>query len=37
MLEKMGAFFDARLSGYDDHMVNDIEGAAEFYPFTARC
>lgn len=37
MLEKMGAFFDARLDGYDAHMINDIEGAAEFYPFTAQC
>ena len=35
MLEKMGAFFDARLDGYDAHMLRDIEGAAEFYPFTA--
>lgn len=37
MLEKMGAFFDARLDGYEEHMLTDIEGAAEFYPFTARC
>ena len=35
MLEKMGAFFDARLDGYDNHMLTDIEGAGEFYPFTA--
>lgn len=35
MLEKMDAFFDARLSDYDAHMMADIEGAAEFYPFTA--
>ena len=35
MLEKMAAFFDARLSGYDEHMLEDIEGAKEFYPFTA--
>lgn len=35
MLEKMGAFFDARLDGYDDHMLTNIEGAVEFYPFTA--
>ena len=35
MLEKMGAFFDARLDGYDEHMLTDIEGAGEFYPFTA--
>lgn len=37
MLEKMDAFFEARLDGYDSHMLNDIEGAAEFYPFTAQC
>lgn len=35
MLEKMDAFFEARLEGYDAHMRNDIEGAEEFYPFTA--
>lgn len=34
-LEKMAAFFEARLDGYDDHMLNDIESATEFYPFTA--
>lgn len=37
MLEKMDAFFEARLAGYDDHMLADIVGAREFYPFTARC
>lgn len=35
MLEKMDAFFEARLEGYDAHMLKEIEGAAEFYPFTA--
>lgn len=35
MLEKMDAFFEARLDSYDAHMLNAIEGAAEFYPFTA--
>lgn len=34
-LEKMDAFFSARLAGYDEHMKRDIIGAAEFYPFTA--
>lgn len=34
MLEKMSDFFEARLAGYDEHMRADIEGAAEFYPFT---
>ena len=37
MLEKMAAFFEARLEGYDTHMLNNIEGAAAFYPFTADC
>ena len=35
MLEKMAAFFENRLSDYDEHMLNDIEGADEFYKFTA--
>ena len=35
MLEKMDVFFEARLAGYDDHMLTEIEGAAEFYPATA--
>lgn len=34
-LEKMDEFFAARLEGYDEHMKADIEGAAEFYPYTA--
>lgn len=37
MLEKMGAFFEARLDGYDQHMMTNIDSAEEFYPFTARC
>ena len=36
MLEKMSDFFEARLSGYDEHMLTDIECASEFYPFTAK-
>ena len=36
MLEKMDAFFEARLAGYDAHMRANIEGAQEFYPFTAQ-
>lgn len=35
MLEKMDAFFEARLEGYEEHMLTAIEGAEEFYPFTA--
>ncbi|MBR6323112.1 MAG: class I SAM-dependent methyltransferase [Lachnospiraceae bacterium] len=37
MLEKMGAFFDARLDGYEEHQLTTIEAAEEFYPFTAGC
>lgn len=35
MLEKMDDFFAARLAGYDEHMLSEIEGAREFYPYTA--
>ena len=35
MLEKMSDFFKTRLDGYDEHMLTEIEGAAEFYAFTA--
>ena len=37
MIEKMAEFFEARLDFYDEHMLNDILGAKEFYPFTAEC
>lgn len=37
MLEKMAEFFEARLDMYDEHMLNDLEGADGFYPFTAEC
>lgn len=37
MLEKMGAFFDNRLEGYEEHQLTCIESAREFYPFTAAC
>ena len=36
MLEKMSDFFEARLDGYDAHMLTNIQSADEFYPFTAR-
>lgn len=36
ILEKMGAFFDARLNGYEEHQLTCIESAQEFYPFTAQ-
>ena len=35
MLERMDAFFEARLAGYDAHMLENIAGAREFYPYTA--
>lgn len=35
MLEKMAAFFEKRLDGYDEHMMTAIESAELFYPFTA--
>ena len=35
MLEKMSDFFKTRLDGYDEHMLTEIDGAAEFYAFTA--
>ncbi len=37
MLEKMGAFFDSRLDIYDEHQLNCIKSAKEFYPYTAKC
>ena len=37
MLEKMSEFFEARLDGYDQHMLKNIDCAEEFYPFTAAC
>lgn len=37
MAEEMAAFFEKRLAGYDAHMLEEIAGAKEFYPFTAAC
>lgn len=37
MLEKMGLFFDRRLDGYEEHQLNCIDSAREFYPYTAGC
>ena len=36
MLEKMSDFFEARLVGYDEHMMTNIEYASEIYPFTPK-
>lgn len=35
MLERMEDFFATRLDGYDAHMLQGIQGATEFYPYTA--
>ena len=35
-LEKMDAFFENRLNGYEAHMLKNIASAEEFYPFTAE-
>ena len=37
MLEKMADFFENRIDGYDEHMLNEIDHAKIFYPFTASC
>lgn len=35
-IEKMDAFFEARVDGYEEHMLTNIQSAEEFYPFTAE-
>lgn len=35
-LEPMAAFFEARLTGYDDHMRANVERGSGFYRFTAE-
>ena len=35
-LEKMSDFFESRLEGYDEHMLNNIDSAREFYQYTAE-
>ena len=34
-LEEMSSFFTKRVEGYDEHMLRNIEGAGDFYAFTA--
>lgn len=34
-LERMDDFFAARIEGYDEHMKTSIEGASDFYRYTA--
>ena len=36
MLEKMNDFFNSRIDEYEEHQLNAIAGAREFYPFTAK-
>ena len=33
----MRDFFEKRMNGYDAHMMNNIESARLFYPYTAQC
>lgn len=35
MLERMHEFFNKRIDGYEEHQLNAIDGAREFYPYTA--
>ena len=35
MLEKMDAFFEKRLDGYDEHMRTNVDDEGQFYAFTA--
>lgn len=37
MLEKMNEFFNKRIDGYEEHQLNVIKGAQEFYTYTATC
>lgn len=37
MLERMDSFFNCRVEGYEEHQLNAIDCAREFYPFTADC
>ena len=37
MLEKMDEFFNNRVYLYEEHQLNAIDRAKEFYPFTAEC
>ena len=34
-LERMDDFFKARVEGYDEHMLTTIDGASDFYAYTA--
>ncbi len=37
MLEKMNEFFNRRVIGYEEHQLTTIDGAQEFYRYTASC
>ena len=36
MLERMEEFFNNRADGYEEHMMNNVEGADEYYAETAK-
>ena len=33
----MNEFFNKRVEGYEEHQLNVIDGAQDFYPYTAAC
>lgn len=35
-LEEMGNFFDKRADGYEEHMMNEVDGADRYYKETAK-
>lgn len=36
MLERMDEFFNNRAEGYEEHMMNNVEGSGEYYAETAK-
>lgn len=36
-LEEMAGFFDARVDGYEEHMLSNVDGADCYYSETANC
>ena len=36
-LEKMNDFFAARIDGYDEHMLKNVEGCAAAYTELSKC
>ena len=37
MIEKMSDFFAARVDGYENHMLNNVEGVKKGYVKMAEC